>query len=90
MMQADVLSQSVDEAWELFDSEKMTKVATRWVKVLRLIIKGDGSNDLVESERGLTGRYSILHDEISPAPESTGNGAAIGVSEQPAEGKIAM
>ena len=89
-MQADVLSQSVDEAWELFDSEKMTKVATRWVKVLRLIIKGDGSNDLVESERGLSGITSILNDEISPAPESTGNGAAIGVSEQSAEGKIAM
>jgi len=60
VMQADILCKSVDEAWESFDSEKISKVATRWVKVLRLIIKGNGTNDLVESERGLTGRPSSI------------------------------
>ena len=90
VMQADVLSESVEEAWATFDSIKMTKVATRWVKVLRLIIKGNGTNDLVESERGLTGRPSIVNDDAIPPTEPPGDGAAIDVSEQQAEGKIAM
>ena len=90
VMQADVLSESVEEAWATFDSIKMAKVATCWAKVLRLIIKGNGANNLVESERGLTGRPSIVNDDPIPPTEPPGDGAAIDVSEQQAEGKIAM
>ena len=42
----------VVEAWEMIDSEKLTNVAAQWIKVLHLIIKGAGTNDLVETERG--------------------------------------
>lgn len=44
-LDSDVLAQSVLEAWEQFDSEKLANVAKRWIKVLDLIIKGAGSND---------------------------------------------
>ena len=45
-MSCDSLTKSVVEAWEKIDSEKLTNVATRWIKVLHLIIKGTGTNDL--------------------------------------------
>ena len=50
---ADVLADMVVEAWDEFDAMKLTNISNRWEKVLHLIIKGDGSNDLVEKERGL-------------------------------------
>ena len=51
-MSCDSLAKSVVEAWEKINSEKLTNVAARWIKVLHLIIKGAGTNDLVETERG--------------------------------------
>ena len=54
MMNVDTLASTVLEAWNSFDAKKIAKVAERWVKVLRLIVKGNGTNDLVEQERGLT------------------------------------
>ena len=52
--------------------------------------QGRWANDLVESERGLTGRTSIVNNDVIPPTEPPGDGAAIDVSEQQAEGKIAM
>ena len=52
VMSCDSLANSVFEAWEKIDCEKLTNVAARWIKVLHLIIKGAGTNDLVETERG--------------------------------------
>ena len=52
VMSCDSLAKSVVEAWEKINSEKLTNVAARWIKVLHLIIKGAGTNDLVETERG--------------------------------------
>jgi hypothetical protein len=54
LMNADVLAGTVLEAWDAFDAKKLTKISLRWEKVLRLIIKGGGTNDFVEKERGLT------------------------------------
>ena len=53
-MDGNELAKTVIEAWETFDTTKLTRIANRWIKVLDLIIKGGGTNDLVEKERGLT------------------------------------
>ena len=52
-MRANALASSVQEAWDGFSSDKISKVHGRWLKVLQLIIKDRGKNDLVESDRGL-------------------------------------
>ena len=44
----DVLAKTVIEAFETFDSDKLTNIYERWEKVLDLIIKNEGRNDLVE------------------------------------------
>ena len=67
LMNADVLADTVLEAWNLFDSQKLTNISMRWEKVLHLIIKGTGSNDLVEQERGLK---STLFDPLKFAAVS--------------------
>ena len=43
----DALSRSVYNAFNEIDNKILAKVHERWVKVLDLIVKGDGSNDLV-------------------------------------------
>ena len=47
--------------------EILKKITTRWEKVLDLIIKDNGGNDLVESERGLT---SSISDQIESDSDS--------------------
>ena len=47
VMQADVLADSVEKAWDVLSSSVLTKVHERWKLVLKLILAGKGSNDLV-------------------------------------------
>jgi hypothetical protein len=54
-MDPDSLSRSVRDAWFGMDTmDKLDRIYKRWEHVLSLIEKGKGTNDLVESDRGLT------------------------------------
>ena len=55
-----ILSDVVVEAFDGLDPEVLRRVHQRWIKVLYLIKKGNGTNELVEKERGL--KSSILHE----------------------------
>ena len=52
-MRNDILACSVSEAYTKVDHMVLTRVYERWKLVLRLIIAGKGTNNLVESHRGL-------------------------------------
>ena len=69
VMRPDTLAESVLDAWKSFseNGETLKKITTRWEKVLDLIIKDNGGNDLVESERGLT---SYISDQVESDSES--------------------
>ena len=53
VMQADSLADSVTAAYEEINGNILESVHKRWKLVLELIIAGKGSNNLVESARGL-------------------------------------
>jgi rRNA-processing protein FCF1 len=53
-MDTEALSRSVFDAFELVDEKKIERIYKRWEYVLELIIKGEGTNDLVEMNCGLT------------------------------------
>ena len=69
VMRPDTLAESVLDAWKSFseNGEILKKISKRWDKVLDLIIKDNGGNDLVESERGLT---SYISDQVESDSES--------------------
>ena len=69
VMRPDTLAESVLDAWKTFSENReiLKKITTRWEKVLDLIIKDNGGNDLVESERGLT---SSISDQIESDSDS--------------------
>ena len=69
VMQADVLADSVEKAWDVLSSSVLTKVHERWKLVLNLILAGKGSNDLVEKHRGIKAKL----DDMPSVPESDGN-----------------
>ena len=58
----DALSRTVYDAFNEIDNKVLANVHERWVKVLDLIVKGDGSNDLVEMERGLKSNPIVVCD----------------------------
>ena len=62
----EALARSVEDAWLTFDDSgaKMGRIAERWYKVLDLIILGQGSNELVEKNRGLTSSLHTLPKNI--------------------------
>ena len=51
-MNPNVLTKTVFEAWDAFESTKITSIYNRWKKVLTLIQAADGGNELVEHNRG--------------------------------------
>ena len=57
-----ILADVVVEAFEGLDPEVLRKVHQRWIKVLYLIRKGNGTNDMVKKERGL--KTSILNKAL--------------------------
>ena len=78
-MNCESLARTVMEAWDAFSVEKLGKVATRWEKVLRLIIKGSGTNALVETERGLTATFFDPAEHplfVNDVDATQGNGSA--------------
>ena len=76
VMRPDTLAESVLDAWKSFseNGEILKKITKRWEKVLDLIIKDNGGNDLVESERGLT---SYISDQVESESESENEGEEI-------------
>ena len=52
VMKNDVLAKSIDEGFEKVNVTALDRIHSRWIKVLDLIIKGKGDNDLVEKYRG--------------------------------------
>ena len=76
VMRPDTLAESVLDAWKSFseNGEILKKISKRWDKVLDLIIKDNGGNDLVESERGLT---SYISDQVESESESENEGEEI-------------
>jgi hypothetical protein len=52
-MDTDALARTVHECFDKVEPEKIDRIYNRWEYVLDLIIKGGGTNDLVESNRGL-------------------------------------
>ena len=65
VMNKDVLAASVETAFwgKTVDKEMLHKVHDRWKIVLELIVKGRGSNNLVESHRGLKAKLDNLPEE---------------------------
>jgi hypothetical protein len=53
-MDPDGLSRTVRDAFLLVEAVTISKIFKRWELVLQLIMNGKGSNELVESKRGLT------------------------------------
>ena len=79
-MDPESLSRSVRDAWFGMDSmDKLGRIYKRWEHVLSLIVKGKGTNDLVEMDRGLTKSLDSLpnlpvvvgDDETMDATEPT-------------------
>jgi hypothetical protein len=58
-MEVDALAQTVCDSFLLVDSNKIASIFKRWELVLTLIIKGNGTNDLVETCRGLTKSLAV-------------------------------
>ena len=61
VMQSDVLSNSVQEAFPLISSRVLDKVHSRWKLVLQLLVSGKGMNEVVEEHRGLK-KKAMLKD----------------------------
>lgn len=59
-MSTEALSRTVRDAFEMIGSSKVENIYNRWEYVLELIIRGEGRNDLVESNRGLTKSLDVL------------------------------
>jgi hypothetical protein len=59
-MDTDALARTVNECFDMVESEKIDRIYDRWEYVLDLIIQGGGTNDLVESNRGLTKSLDTL------------------------------
>ena len=60
VMKPDVLSRSAVDAYKEIDAVVLDKVHERWKVVLELILAGKGSNNLVESHRGLKSNLADL------------------------------
>ena len=61
VMQSDVLSQSVEEAFRYISSTVLDKVHSRWKLVLQLLVSGEDTNEVVEEHRGLK-KSAMLKD----------------------------
>jgi hypothetical protein len=61
-IQKDTLCKTVYNAFDTLESIKLENIASRWKRVLDLIIIGKGSNDLVEQCRGITSSLADLPD----------------------------
>ncbi len=61
-MEVDALARTVRNAFLLVEPEKISKIFKRWQLVLTLIIKGNGTNNLVESKRCLTKSLAMVDD----------------------------
>jgi hypothetical protein len=61
-MDADALSRTVFEAFDLIDPGKIEHIYSKWEYVLDLIVKGEGTNDLVKMNRGLSKSLDDLPD----------------------------
>jgi hypothetical protein len=61
-MEVEALARTVRDSFLLVEADKISKIFERWQLVLTLIIKGNGTNDLVESKRCLTKSLAIVDD----------------------------
>ena len=52
VMQNDVLARSVLEGFKTLDLVVLTNVHKRWLKVINLILEGNGDNNMMEDYRG--------------------------------------
>jgi len=59
---ANAIANSVQQAWNHLPSEKIARVFSRIPIVLKLIVKDQGGNDLLEGHRG----------QLNHAPETVG------------------
>ena len=61
VMQNNILAESVTYAFGELEESVLTNVYDRWERVLDLIIKGSGDNNLVEKDRG---KKSVVEEYI--------------------------
>jgi hypothetical protein len=61
-MDPDALARTVRQAFLLVEAGTVTSIFKRWELVLELIISGGGSNEFVESRRGLTKSLVSVND----------------------------
>ena len=54
IMHKDVLAKTIEANFSCLSEAVLERIYGRWLKVLDLIIKDNGNNDLVEKDRGLT------------------------------------
>ena len=58
---AESLWKTMQSVWDIISAQALTNVYARWIKVLDLIIEGEGSSHLVEKKRGRF--FSVPSDE---------------------------
>ena len=62
VMWTDVLAETIELAFDILEEEVLFNIHRRWLKVLKLIIKGKGNNQLVEKSRN---KYDKENDLVS-------------------------
>ena len=65
----------MERAWQDINQQALTNVYLRWLKVLDLTIKGNGSNHLVETERGRL--FTVPSSEAESFDDDGGEDAEI-------------
>jgi hypothetical protein len=59
-MDVEALLHTIQEAFQMIDLDKVTHIYQQWEYILDLIMKGEGTNDLVEMNRRLTKSLDAL------------------------------
>lgn len=57
-----MLAETIELAFDILEEEVLFNIHRRWLKVLKLIIKGKGNNQLVEKSRN---KYDKENDLVS-------------------------
>ena len=73
VLQKDQLAKNVNRAFAIISPKILQKVHERWKLVLRLIVAGNGTNELVEEFRGELHRSLLEEEDVLPkVPDSLG------------------
>ena len=70
VLQSNELAISVNQAFDSISSDILSLVHDRWRLVLRLIVSGRGTNEVVEEHRGALNKKLLTPDDLPKIPDS--------------------